>query len=119
MNSKRGGVTLKADDAEYLVRISTNAMVRYQDMAGESFLDGIAALQTKQGDIRRMRNLFWAGVSHIDGMTPEQAGEIMDDVGFAEALEAVSEAAALAFPADEGAEKGNAPAGKPAQKQTS
>lgn len=118
MNSKRGGVTLKADDAEYVVRISTNAMVRYQDMTDESFLDGIAALQTNQGDIKRMRNLFWAGVSHIEGMTPDQAGEIMDDVGFAEALEAVSEAAALAFPADEAGDKGNAPAGKPAKKAT-
>jgi len=116
MNSKRGGVTLKNGKDTYMVRISTNAMVRYQDHTGESFLDGIAALQTNQSDIRRMRNLFWAGISHIDDMTPEAAGEIMDDVGFAEALEKVSEAAALAFPSDDGEKKaGNVKAGKPAK----
>lgn len=118
MNSKRGGVALQAGDAEYLVRISTNAMVKYQDMTGESFLEGIAALQTNQGDIRRMRNLFWAGVSHIEDMTPENAGDVMDEVGFAAALEAVSEAAALAFPSEEDGESGNEKAGKPAKKTT-
>lgn len=115
MNSKRGGVTLSSDSGNYIVRVNTNAMVRYQDHTGESFLDGIAALQTNQSDIRRMRDLFWAGVSHVEGMTPEMAGELMDEVGFAKALEKVSEAAALAFPpADEGA-SGNDKAGKPAK----
>lgn len=98
MNSKRGGVTLSVDGTNYDVRVTTNAMVRYQDHSGESFLDGIAALQTNQSDVRRMRNLFWAGVSHIEDMTPEKAGGLMDEVGFAVALEKVSEAAALAFP---------------------
>jgi len=114
MNSKRGGVTLTADGVEYVVKISTNAMVRYQDHTGESFLDGIAALQEHQGDIRRIRDLFWAGVSHIEDMTPEKAGDIMDEAGFAAALEKVSEAAALAFPpAKEPA--GNVKAGRPAK----
>lgn len=115
MNSKRGGVTLSTDDGEYVVRITTNAMVRYQDLTGESFLEGIAALQDDQGDIRRMRNLFWAGISHVDGMTPDKAGDIMDEAGFSEALGAVSEAAVLAFPAGEDGEAGNA---KPRSKAT-
>ena len=114
MNSKRGGVTLTADGVEYVVKISTNAMVRYQDHTGESFLDGIAALQEHQGDIRRIRDLFWAGVSHIEDMTPEKAGDIMDDVGFATALEKVSDAAALAFPQTED-KSGNVKAGRPAK----
>ncbi|KPU83698.1 hypothetical protein JI58_07935 [Marinosulfonomonas sp. PRT-SC04] len=114
MNSKRGGITLKSGDDTYSVRITTNAMVRYQDHTGESFLDGIAALQTNQSDVRRMRNLFWAGLSHIDDMTPEKAGDIMDVVGFSEALEKVSEAAELAFPPVED-KSGKAPAGKPAK----
>ena len=115
MNSKRGGVTLKTEDGEIQVRISVNAMVRYQDLTDESFLDGIAALQTNQSDVRRMRNLFWAGVSDVEGMTPEKAGDIMDDVGFPVALEKVSEAAVLAFPAED-KKAGNSQAGKPAKK---
>lgn len=115
MSKKRGGVTLKGNGKEYLVRITTNAMVEYQDLSGESFIDGITALQENQTDVRRMRNLFWAGLSHIDGMTPLMAGEIMDDVGFAAALDCVSEAATLAFPSGEGEEAGNVTAGKPAQ----
>lgn len=114
MNSKRGGVTLSHDGDDVIVRISTNAMVRYQDLTGESFLDGIAALQESQSDVRRMRDLFWAGVSHIDEMTPEKAGDLMDDVGFAVALEKVSEAATLAFPAPEGDASGNVGAVKAA-----
>lgn len=115
MNSKRGGVTLSCDDGQVVVRININAMVRYQDHTGESFLDGIAALQTNQSDVRRMRDLFWAGVSHIDGMTPEKAGDLMDDVGFAVALEKVSEAAALAFPPADGGASGNGEAVKAAK----
>ena len=115
MNSKRGGVTLTTGSADLTVRITTNALVRYQDLVGESFIDGIAALQTNQSDVRRMRNMFWAGVSHIDDMTPEMAGDIMDDVGFEVALAKVSEAAELAFPPDEGGNSGNLKAGKPAK----
>ena len=118
MNSKRGGVTLAIDGSEYVVRITTNAMVRYQDMTGESFLEGIAALQDDQSDIRRMRNLFWAGVSHIEDMTPEKAGDLMDDVGFSEAMNAVSEAAIIAFPASEGGNEGNARPRSKATKKT-
>ena len=114
MNSKRGGVTLKTEGGEIQVRISVNAMVRYQDLTNESFLDGISALQTNQSDVRRMRNLFWAGVSDVEGMTPDTAGDIMDDVGFAVALEKVSEAAVLAFPEDK--KTGNSKAGKPPAK---
>ncbi|SFR40488.1 hypothetical protein SAMN04488005_1507 [Yoonia tamlensis] len=116
MNSKRGGVTLLVDGTNYDVRVTTNAMVRYQDHSGESFLDGIAALQTSQSDVRRMRNLFWAGVSHIEDMTPEKAGDLMDEVGFAVALEKVSEAAALAFPQpSDGDAVGNGRAAKAAK----
>ena len=114
MNSKRGGIARKTKDGASSVRITTNAMVRYQDLTGESFLDGIGALQTNQGDVRRMRNLFWAGISDVEDMTPEKAGDIMDEVGFAPALESVSEATALAFPSED-KKAGNSPAGKPAK----
>lgn len=105
MNSKRGGVTLKNGDEEIIVRISTNAMVRYQDLAGETFLSGFNALQEDPSDIRRLRNLFWASVSDIDGMTPDRAGDLLDDLGYKEAFPKVSEAVALAFPESKKEEK--------------
>jgi hypothetical protein len=120
MNSKRGGVTLTVGGVDYIVRVNTNAMVRYQDHTGESFLEGIAALQANQSDVRRMRNLFWAGVSHLEDMTPEAAGDLMDEAGFAQALEKISEAAALAFPSDDEEKKpGKVRAGKPATAEAS
>ena len=110
--SKRGGVTLDVDGKEYAVRVSTNAMVRYQDRAGETFVDGLNALQNATTDIRRARDLFWAAL--VGDFSVEDAGDLMDEAGIEVAMAKLSEATVLAFP--QGDSEGNGEAGKPARK---
>jgi hypothetical protein len=65
--------------------------------------------------MKRVRGLFGAAMSHIDGMTPARAGDVMDDLGLEAAITALSSAADLAFPKAEATE-GNAPGPAPAPK---
>jgi len=104
MNSKRGGITVHALGAEYTLRITMNAMVSYQDQAGETFVAGLTALQDDPSDLKRMRGLFAAAI----GEDPTKTGDVMDDLGLETSIEKLSEAAALAFPSgdDEGNEVG-------------
>jgi hypothetical protein len=95
MNSKRGEVNIKALGETFTLRVSTNAMVAYQDQHGETFLDGLTQLADSPGDMKRVRGLFCAA---IKGMEEEKAGDIMDNIGLPEAITALSNAAAAAFP---------------------
>lgn len=116
MNSKRGSITIHALGQAYTLQVTTNAMVRYQDQAGETFVVGLTSLQDDPSDMRRLRSLF-ASAMNAD---VETAGNVMDDLGLQVAIEKLSEAAALAFPKEEGEPEGNAPEAENifAQKET-
>jgi len=111
MNSTRGAVPFEVEGESYVLRLTTNAQVRYQDAAGESLLRAVAALQKEPDDLRRLRRIVWAGLSHIPGMTEEKAGDLMDALGLHEAARLIGEAFRLAFP--EAQAGGNGSAGKP------
>lgn len=91
-NKHRGEVELKAGDKTYVLRYTTNALVRLEDELGKP--------ATVLGDsFREARALFWAGLLHAHPeITVEQAGEIMDEVGLTEAVQKAGEALRLAFP---------------------
>lgn len=95
----RGAVPFEADGESLFLRLTTNAQVRYQDAAGESFVAAPGRLQASSDDLGTVRRIFWAGLSHMDGMTLERAGDIMDAVGPAEAGRVIREAISGAFPA--------------------
>lgn len=117
MSVKRGSISFEAGGKSLAIAMTTNAMCMYQDAAGETLLTGLAALQADPSDIRRVRRMFWAGLSHAVAVTEAEAGDIMDEVGVAEAVSLLSRAATAAFPA---AEPGNAaPVTKPRKVQTS
>lgn len=105
MNTKRGVLTLKTGEAEYAFTLSTNAMVRYQDLAGENFVSSLVALESNGLDLKRLRRMFWCGLSHIEGMTEDTAGDIIDELGQIEAVTFLVQAVKVAFPQ---AEVGNA-----------
>lgn len=108
-NSLRGAVSFTADGKKYHIAMTTNAMVAYQDAADETLLHGLGELQKDPSDIRRVRRMVWAGLSHIPDMTEDKAGDIMDALGIIEAVTLLSEAANAAFlDAEKGAETGNA-----------
>jgi hypothetical protein len=96
-NSLRGAVPFECDGQTMHLRVTTNAMVRYQDVAGETFLTGLAALEKDPSDIRRIRRMVWAAMSHAD-ISEDRAGEVMDEVGLLDIVGLLSEAAAAAFP---------------------
>lgn len=97
-NSMRGAIPFEVDGKELAIALTTNAMVRYQDRAEETLLAGLSRLQADPSDIRRIRRMFWAGMSHVEGMTEDLAGDIMDAFGIMDAVKLLSQAAAAAFP---------------------
>ena len=105
-NSKRGGIAFTALGAQHEMRLTTNALVRYQDLAGETLLEGVQALQDKPGDMKRIRRIFFVGVDRDQTMTEADAGEMIDDLGMKEAGDLIGKAVQAAFPQAEVAEAG-------------
>lgn len=95
-NSLRGSIAFDVDGQSMHLRITTNAMVAYQDAMGETFLRGMVALETDPTDIRRLRALARHA---IDGdVTDEKTGDIIDAMGIAEMVSLLSRATVAAFP---------------------
>ena len=103
-NSKRGTVTIEVNGTSIDMRVSTNAMVRYHDKTGESFIAGFNALQKSAQDdtsidVPRLRTLVWAALP--SGMTEEEAGDLMDEIGLVGVMSELAKATMLAFPQSE------------------
>jgi hypothetical protein len=112
-------VEFELNGTVYTMRISTNAQVRYQRAAGETFLTGLAAIEKSPSDTERLRRLVWAALSHVDDLTEDAAGDIMDDLGIEVAIGKLSEAVAVAYPkaAADASGNGAGPAKKAPAKQ--
>ncbi|ACM02894.1 hypothetical protein [Cereibacter sphaeroides] len=119
MNMMRGAVAFEAEGRARFLRLTTNAQVRYQERAGETLVDAIVAMQGEgsQGDMLRLRRLIWAGMGH-EGLSEDAAGDLIDEIGLAEASRLLGDAIRAAFPEAARAEPetgsedagGNAPA---------
>lgn len=111
----RGAIPFEAEGRERFIRLTTNAQVRYQERAGETLVDAIVAMQGEgsQGDMLRLRRLIWAGMGH-EGLSEDAAGDLIDEIGLAEASRLLGDAIRAAFPeaarAEAEAPEGNAPA---------
>jgi hypothetical protein len=113
MTSKRGTVNFEAGGVSHKARLSTNAMIRFQDETGRSVLEAFAAMDGKSADIKALRDILWASLE--GDHTREDVGDIIDDLGFVDAGGIIGELGRLAFPPDEPVEAGapgNAKAGK-------
>ncbi len=117
MTSKRGTVTFEAGDVSYKARLTTNAMIRFQDATGQSVIDAFGAMDGKSADIKGIRNILWASLE--GDHTQESVGDLMDEIGFTEAGRIIGEIGRAAFPSNEpedgAAEQGNGKAGKKAR----
>ncbi|AMJ46177.1 hypothetical protein [Cereibacter sphaeroides] len=115
MNMIRGAIPFEAEGRARFLRLTTNAQVRYQERAGETLVDAIVAMQgeASQGDMLRLRRLIWAGMGH-EGLSEDAAGDLIDEIGLAEASRLLGDAIRAAFPeaarAEAEAPEGNAPA---------
>ncbi|ABA77782.1 hypothetical protein GQF56_13950 [Rhodobacter sphaeroides] len=111
----RGAIPFEAEGRARFLRLTTNAQVRYQERAGETLVDAIVAMQgeASQGDMLRLRRLIWAGMGH-EGLSEDAAGDLIDEIGLAEASRLLGDAIRAAFPeaarAEAEAPEGNAPA---------
>lgn len=93
-----GKVEFEAGGVSRYMKMSTNAQVRYQRAAGETLLTGITALDKDPSDTDRLRRLIWASMSHEDGFTEDNAGDIMDELGIELAMSKLGEAVRAAYP---------------------
>ncbi|SNT17436.1 hypothetical protein SAMN05421763_105350 [[Luteovulum] sphaeroides subsp. megalophilum] len=105
----RGAVPFEAEGRARFLRLTTNAQVRYQERAGETLVDAIVAMQgeASQGDMLRLRRLIWAGMGH-EGLSEDAAGDLIDEIGLAEASRLLGDAIRAAFPEAAKAEAGDA-----------
>ncbi|MGB1389500.1 MAG: hypothetical protein ACPG61_11500 [Paracoccaceae bacterium] len=114
MNQRRGVVPFEVDGRRHELRLDVNAMIQYEDHAGETVIQGLGEIQKAEFDAKRLRALFW--VALVDDVSIEDAGALMSDVGFVEAAKLIGAAAQAAFPPGE---PGNETAGdKPRKKPT-
>lgn len=116
-NSLRGAVPFEVDGASYTLRLTTNAQVRYEDAAGEDVATAINTVlkSPDKRHIKRIRRLFWVGVAPALA-TEDEAGEMIDALGYAKVAGLIFQALRLAVPE---APAGNAPkAAKQAAKET-
>ena len=112
-------VTFEHGGRELALRMDMNALVRYQDRAGETISVAIDAIMKDGWDVTRGRRLFWAGLS--ERMTEDEAGEIMSDLGMGAAMNLTGEALRYAIRSLTGEKDGEADAGnapKPRKKAT-
>lgn len=98
---KRGAISFTVDGVEREARIGTNAMCAYQEKTGEQFIAALGEISKTPGDMVRLRNLFWAAV--VGDLTVEEAGDMIEELGFGEAVDLISKAVEAAFPASDGA----------------
>lgn len=109
MNSKRGGVTFEADGQTHTLRLTTNAMVQYEDKAGHSVITALQNMEGGEARITDIRRLF---AVMLGDLSEENAGEVIDAIGLQKAAEKIGEAARLAFPQSSAAGNGKAPSRK-------
>lgn len=93
-----GTVEFEVGGKTHTMRMSTNAQVRYQRAAGETLLAGLAEIQDDPSDTERLRRLIWASMSHVDGLTEDDAGDLMDEMGIEHAIQRLTEAVTAAYP---------------------
>ncbi|MDD2870238.1 GTA-gp10 family protein [Neomegalonema sp.] len=96
-NPVKGEVGFEVDGTSYKFVLSTNALCELEDAVGlpvSRFGEMLAA-----PSMRQVRAIFWAGlIDHHPGITPPEAGRLMDRLSVAERDSLLERAFRLAFP---------------------
>jgi hypothetical protein len=100
----RGEVRFTAQDREFVLRYTTNALCRLEEESGESVMQLANDLGGGAISVAKVRLMFWAGL--VPTVDVADAGDIMDDIGMARAAELVGKAFEAAFPSEDGASSG-------------
>lgn len=101
----RGRVSFEADGETHELRYTSNALCRLEDATGKTIMQLGREIESGGEDgsvIKAIRLMLWGGLP--EGTTLDQAGDILDAVGFAQAAELIAEAIGKTFaPATGGA----------------
>lgn len=108
-NAKRGQVSFAALGQTFTLQFTANALCGLETAAGIKAPELPMILAAPS--VTMLRYLMQFGlISHHPHITADKAGEVMDEVGFKAAAEAIGRALELAFPSDEPADQGEAQA---------
>ncbi|MFN9438464.1 MAG: GTA-gp10 family protein [Brevundimonas sp.] len=109
-NPIRGEVGVKVGEETYTLVFTINAIVELEERLGKPISE-IAGGMGSNVSFSLLRTLFWAGLQDRHGLSEVEAGNLMQEIGFAEASKLVTQAFARAFPeAQRGARPRQAPA---------
>lgn len=103
----RGRVEFEVQGKPAALHFTTNRLCRLEDITGRGVMDWAAALDGGGMSIRDLRALFAAGLDTAEPATLDQAGDMIDGLGMAEAGELIGRAMMAAFGSgdDGGADK--------------
>lgn len=104
-------VTFDARGETFALRLDMNAMVRYQERAGETLGGLLQAIGADGLDMLRTRRLFWAALDRR--MSEDEAGDLMTEVGLGAATEMTGRALREAIKAINGEGDEDSPPAKP------
>lgn len=89
----------EAQLGDFTLAFDFNALCDAEGVVGPI---GAAMQEIAKGSFTTIRALVWAGLKKHHGKSLDEAGEIIAEVGFGEAAEAVSAAMQSAFPEPKG-----------------
>lgn len=115
-NPVRGEVGFTVADQHYVLLFSINALCALEDALDMSVSD-IGAKMTAGMRMSFLRTVFWAGlIDRRPALTELQAGDILSELGAAEAGALIAQAFTAAFPKAEAATGVARPRSAPARK---
>lgn len=106
-NAVKGEVGFTAGGAERVLRLNINALCEIEDRLGRPAMDVFAEMQSSVR-VTSLRAIFACGA----GVSEQEAGEMIDEIGIGRAAELLGEAVKRAFPQEE-AKGGNPPKAAP------
>lgn len=102
----RKAITFTAGINTHHMRYSVNSLIELEDKLKQPMFEIFKAATEGRVRLRDIRTLVWAGLIHENKqLTEQEAGEIIDEVGFNNVVELVGMAMAEAFPKVQGAAK--------------
>jgi hypothetical protein len=107
-NPAKGEVALPAGDQTYTLKLGTNALAELTGMLSIGLAEVQSALSAGRVDV--IRAVMWAALRKHHSLNLMEVGDLIDDVGFDAALEAVGNALKLAFPEAAASEENPQPA---------
>ena len=92
-------ISVKVGNRERVLKFTTNSLCLLEDDLGMATLDIVDMFRSKSLGFKILRSMVWAAcLSNEPSFTKDQAGEIIDAVGFTECVAKVSKAFMVGFP---------------------